>query len=145
MFPLHPFSTVMKTSENHKVFWCFQEVEKGCIGNELVKANFFWNLVFISFQNSWRMQLEYWLIAHLKLVSMLHANILIPCIYGSIQLCQFSISVLGKYTPMQAVKQPVNGRASNIKEQSFSSFQANYDLCNSKILQARSTWYKQPH
>ena len=36
-FPMHPFSTPLKTSENHKVFWCFQGVEKGCIGNEWVK------------------------------------------------------------------------------------------------------------
>ena len=27
----------LKTSENGKVFWCFQEVEKGCIGNEWIK------------------------------------------------------------------------------------------------------------
>ena len=27
----------LKTSENRKVFWCFQGVEKGCIGNKWVK------------------------------------------------------------------------------------------------------------
>ena len=27
----------LKTSENRKVLWCFQGVEKGCIGNEWVK------------------------------------------------------------------------------------------------------------
>ena len=41
-FPMHPFSTPTpqrkKTSENHKVFWCFHGVEKGCIGNEWVKT-----------------------------------------------------------------------------------------------------------
>ena len=37
---MHPFSTPLKTSENRKVF-CFQGVEKGCIGNEWVKG-FFW-------------------------------------------------------------------------------------------------------
>ena len=26
----------LKTSENRKIFWCFQGVEKGCIGNEWV-------------------------------------------------------------------------------------------------------------
>ena len=33
----------LKTSENLKVFWCFQGVEKGCIGNEQVKIHFFQN------------------------------------------------------------------------------------------------------
>ena len=39
----NPFSTnvpllyPLKTSENRKVFRCFQSVEKGCIGNERVK------------------------------------------------------------------------------------------------------------
>ena len=28
--------SLLKTSENRKVFWCFQEVEEGCIGVELV-------------------------------------------------------------------------------------------------------------
>ena len=28
----------LKTSENHTVFWCFQGVEKGCIGNEWVNS-----------------------------------------------------------------------------------------------------------
>ena len=32
---LHP----LKTSENCKVFWCFQGVEKWCIGNEWVKKD----------------------------------------------------------------------------------------------------------
>ena len=36
-FPKAPFFYPLKTSENRKVFWCFQGVEKGCIGNEWVK------------------------------------------------------------------------------------------------------------
>ena len=35
--PSAPFLYHLKTSENRKVFWCFQEVQKGCIGNEWVK------------------------------------------------------------------------------------------------------------
>ena len=35
--PSLPFLYPLKTSENRKVFWCFQGVEKGCIGNEWVK------------------------------------------------------------------------------------------------------------
>ena len=31
----------MKTSENLTVFWCFQGVEKGCIGNEWIKDCYF--------------------------------------------------------------------------------------------------------
>ena len=37
--PNAPFLYPLKTSENLKVFWCFQGVEKGCIGNKWV--NFF--------------------------------------------------------------------------------------------------------
>ena len=33
-----PFHYTLKTSENRKVFWCFQGVEKGCIGNKWVKS-----------------------------------------------------------------------------------------------------------
>ena len=29
------FLYALKTSENHKVFWCFQEAEKGCIRNKM--------------------------------------------------------------------------------------------------------------
>ena len=32
-----PFLYPLKTSKNRKVFWYFQGVEKGCIGNEWVK------------------------------------------------------------------------------------------------------------
>ena len=32
-----PFLYPLKTSENRKVFWCFQRSEKGCIGKEWVK------------------------------------------------------------------------------------------------------------
>ena len=35
--PNAPFFYPLKTSENRRFFWCFQEVEKGCIGNEWVK------------------------------------------------------------------------------------------------------------
>ena len=40
----------LKTSENFTVFWCFQWVEKGCIGNEWVKLGpgvreKIWNLI----------------------------------------------------------------------------------------------------
>ena len=35
-FPMHPFSPPLKTSENLKVFRCFQGGEKGCIGKEWV-------------------------------------------------------------------------------------------------------------
>ena len=35
--PNAPFFYPLKTSENSKVFWCFQRVEKGCTGNEWVK------------------------------------------------------------------------------------------------------------
>ena len=37
-FPMHPFSTPWKhRSENLAIFWCFQGIEKECIGNEWVK------------------------------------------------------------------------------------------------------------
>ena len=35
--PNAPFLYPLKTSENRKVFWCFQGVDKGCIGNECIK------------------------------------------------------------------------------------------------------------
>ena len=31
--PIYPFSIPLKTSENCKVFWCFQGVEKGALGS----------------------------------------------------------------------------------------------------------------
>ena len=34
--PNAPFLYPLKTSENRKVFWCFQGVDKGCIGNKRV-------------------------------------------------------------------------------------------------------------
>ena len=37
-FPNAPFLYPLKTSENRKVFWCFQGVEKGCIGKIWVKV-----------------------------------------------------------------------------------------------------------
>ena len=36
--PNASFLYPLKTSENLPVFWCFQGVVKGCIGNEWVKA-----------------------------------------------------------------------------------------------------------
>ena len=36
--PIVLFLYPPKTSENRKVFWCFQGVEKGCIANEWVKV-----------------------------------------------------------------------------------------------------------
>ena len=41
-----PFLTALKTSENRKVFWCFQGEEKGCIGNNRIKA-LQWNQNFV--------------------------------------------------------------------------------------------------
>ena len=35
-----PFLYPLKASENLKVFWCFQGVEKGCIGNEWVNEEY---------------------------------------------------------------------------------------------------------
>ena len=35
--PNAPFLYSLKTSENLRVCWCFEGVEKGCIGNEWVK------------------------------------------------------------------------------------------------------------
>ena len=40
-FPNTLFHNPLKTSENRKVFWCFQGVEKGCIGNKWVKYTYF--------------------------------------------------------------------------------------------------------
>ena len=48
-FPMHPFSTPLKSSENLTVFWGFEGVEKGYIGKEwvneimLLVANYFLN------------------------------------------------------------------------------------------------------
>ena len=38
LFPMHPFSTRWKHQKTLQVFWCFQSVEKGCIGNNWVKS-----------------------------------------------------------------------------------------------------------
>ena len=43
--PNAPFLYPLKTSENLSVFWCFQGVEKGCLGNEWVKPYLFWTVV----------------------------------------------------------------------------------------------------
>ena len=37
LFPMHPFSTPFF----YMVFWCFQGVEKGCIGNKWVKKSWY--------------------------------------------------------------------------------------------------------
>ena len=37
LVPNAPFLYPVKTSENRTAFWCFQGVEKRCIGNEWVK------------------------------------------------------------------------------------------------------------
>ena len=37
LFLMHSLSTPLKTSENHKVFWCFPGVEKEYIGSKWVK------------------------------------------------------------------------------------------------------------
>ena len=38
LVPNAPFLYPLKTSENRKVFWCFQGVEKGYIGNKWVNS-----------------------------------------------------------------------------------------------------------
>ena len=43
----------LKTSENSKVFWCFQGVERGCIGNKWFKVTSCAQRVNIRYQNSW--------------------------------------------------------------------------------------------
>ena len=47
-FPMHPFLTPQNTSENRKVFWSFQAVEKGCIGNWWVNFSFFTEYYYFS-------------------------------------------------------------------------------------------------
>ena len=48
--PIAPFSTPWKHQQTVKVFWCFQEVEKRCRGNEWVNMtsvrNFIKKLIF---------------------------------------------------------------------------------------------------
>ena len=39
--PNAPFLYLLRTSENVTVFWCFQGVEKGCIGIEWIKKKWF--------------------------------------------------------------------------------------------------------
>ena len=48
--PNIPFLYPLKISENHKVFWCFQGIQKGCIGNKWVKSCFaFLSKVYIKY------------------------------------------------------------------------------------------------
>ena len=55
--PNPPFLYPLKTSENRKVFWCFQGVEKGCIENKWVKRLALADLILASliwyFPNPW--------------------------------------------------------------------------------------------
>ena len=37
--PNKPFLYLLKTSENLMVFWCFQDEEKGCIGNKWINVS----------------------------------------------------------------------------------------------------------
>ena len=54
---MHPFSTPhspLKTLENLKVFWCFQGVEKECIGtNGLITVLLFGYSNVANWQSSW--------------------------------------------------------------------------------------------
>ena len=49
--PNAPFSYPLKTRENRMVFWCFQGVEKGCIGYEWVKNEMFKNFKNLAVEN----------------------------------------------------------------------------------------------
>ena len=55
--PNAPFLYPLKSSENRKVFWCFQGVEKGCIRNEWVKWNWLYKIFFFNVFESFREQL----------------------------------------------------------------------------------------
>ena len=52
--PNAPFLCPLKTSENRNVFWCFQGVEKECIGKERVKMSMMgdWTISWINRWNS---------------------------------------------------------------------------------------------
>ena len=58
---LHP----LKTSENRKVFWCFQGVEKGCIGNEWIER-------FLMISNNY-------LLTHLLINELTHTLVQVRC------------------------------------------------------------------
>ena len=45
----------LKTSENLTVFWCFQGVEKGCIGNEWVEDAKIMPVILTKYQINWSM------------------------------------------------------------------------------------------
>ena len=49
--PNAPFLYPLKTSKNCMVFWCFQGVEKVCIGNNWVNIQFF--LFFLRYRRSY--------------------------------------------------------------------------------------------
>ena len=63
--PSAPFLYPLKSLGNVKVFWCFQGVEKGCIGNKWVKITTFckknWT---INFQNLCMCTVDVLILAH---------------------------------------------------------------------------------
>ena len=44
----------LKTSENRKVFWCFQVVKKGCIGNKWVNIVYVMRNIIFRKKQSWK-------------------------------------------------------------------------------------------
>ena len=84
----------LKTSENHKVFWCFQGVEKGCIGNKWANTprekSQYWNffLVFIFPYSSWIR------------TTWLYCTVLSAIIESWMESCSYYSSMVqyGKYT-----------------------------------------------
>ena len=63
--PNAPFPYPLKTSKNPKVFWCFPEVEKGCIGKKWVNLFHATGLFFYAFwkhqKNKEKKKREQWL------------------------------------------------------------------------------------
>ena len=57
--PNAPFLYSLKTSEKRKVFWCFEKVEKGCIGSKWVKV-IFWVVVTIIFKALEELKFKRW-------------------------------------------------------------------------------------
>ena len=61
----------LKTSENLIVFWCFQGVEKGCIGNKWVKLSVYIQILYFcnsSFLNSFVCELKLFFTIWIKLL-----------------------------------------------------------------------------
>ena len=73
------FSTPWKHQKTSKVFWCFQGVEKGCIGNEWVKVDGEYNFSFfksnISRKGEWRKEKWDYFIEWASLGSLRHTQI----------------------------------------------------------------------